>query len=265
VNTQIFKNQTALVTGASSGLGVDFARELAARGANLILVARREELLRSLAADLEREYAVDVRVIPLDLTAPCAPEQLVARLRAEGAAVDILVNNAGFGLFGAHMDIPWEQEKSMLELDVIVLASLTKLFLRDMLARNRGYVLLVSSIAAYQPTPTYASYAGAKAYVLNMGEALNYELRRTGVGVTVISPGVTSTEFFKVAGQSQLTLYQRLTMMKSRDVARIGIESMIRRKPSVVPGGFNAFIAFGTRLVSRRVQAAIGNLLMTLK
>lgn len=262
MNEAILKNKTALVTGASSGLGIDFARELARRGANLALTARREDALKAVAAELEKQYGVSALVIPLDLNTPDAPQTLYDQLRAQNVQVDILINNAGFGLFGEFIEIPWEQEKTMLELDILALTHLTKLFLKDMAARRYGYVLQVASIGAYQPTPTYASYSAAKAYVLNLGEALNYELRKTGVSVTVISPGVTATRFFEVAGQPT-TLYHRLVMMKSKDVARIGIESMLARKSSVVPGWLNAFLAFGTRITSRRFQAALANFLMT--
>jgi hypothetical protein len=259
---QNIQNLTALVTGASGGLGADFARELAARGANLVLVARREEALRALANEIEAQYKVLARVIPLDLAAPGAAQMLYDRMRAEQVAVDILVNNAGFGIYGLFHEVPWEQEQALLDLDILVVVHLTKLFLNDMLARKRGYILQVASIGAYQPSPTYASYSAAKAYVLNLGEALNYELRASGVGVTVVSPGVTATEFLKVAGQTP-SLYQRMAMMKSRDVARIGVEAMLRRVPSVVPGFLNALTVFATRLMPRRMQAAGAYLLMT--
>jgi uncharacterized protein len=255
-------NQTALVTGASGGLGADFARQLAARGAGLVLVARREEQLRAVAAEIEKTTAISAQIVPLDLAASDAPAVLYQRLHELGIHVDILVNNAGFGLYGGFASIPWEREKEMLNLDMITLTHMTKLFIQDMLARNSGYILQVSSIGAYQPSPTYATYSAAKAYVLSMGEALNYELRRSGVSVTVISPGVTATEFLKVAGQSP-NLYQRLMMMDSPTVARIGIESMLRRRPSVVPGFFNSFTVFATRFLPRRTQAAMANFMMT--
>ena len=144
----------------------------------------------------------------------------------------------------------------MLDIDIIALTHLTRLFLPDMLSRNFGYVLLVSSNGAYQPTPTYAAYAAAKSYVLSMGEAINYELRGTGVSVTVISPGITATEFLKVSGQP-ISLYQRAVRMDSPTVARIGIESMLRRRSSVVPGFINSLLAFSTRLVPRSLQAKL--------
>jgi hypothetical protein len=255
-------NRVALVTGASSGLGVDFARQLAARGAGLVLVARREDPLRALAADIEKDHGVPAQFIALDLAVPNAPQALYDQLQQRGIQVDVLVNNAGFGIYGEFASVPWEREKAMLDIDIITLTHMTKLFMQDMLKRGSGYILQVASIGAYQPSPTYATYSAAKAYVLMMGEALNYELRHSGVSVTVISPGVTATEFLKVAGQSP-SLYQRMMMMDSSSVARIGIESMLRRRPSVVPGVMNNVAAFTTRFMPRRMQAAAANLFMT--
>jgi short-subunit dehydrogenase len=255
-------NQFALVTGASSGLGADFARQLAARGANLILVARRKDQLEAVAAEIAKNHKVSAQTIALDLAVPGAPQVLYDQLQQQGIRVDVLVNNAGFGVYGDFASVPWEREKAMLDLDIITLTHMTKLFVQDMLARKSGYILQVASIGAYQPSPTYATYSAAKAYVLSMGEALSYELRHSGVSVTVISPGVTATEFLKVAGQSP-SLYQRMMMMDSPSVARIGIDSMLRRRPSVIPGFMNSLAAFSTRLIPRRWQAALANLFMT--
>ncbi|MFO7166826.1 MAG: SDR family oxidoreductase [Chloroflexota bacterium] len=255
------RGRWALVTGASSGLGADFARELAARGCHVVLVARREENLRALADEVAGRFGVQADVIAMDLAPPDAPQQLYDRLRSDRRQIDVLVNNAGFGLYGAFVNIDWERERAMLELNIIALTHLTKLFVRDMVARNFGFVLQIASIGAYQPSPLYASYAAAKAYVLHFGEALSYELRRTNVRVTVLSPGVTATEFFSVAGQ-QVTLYQRATMMRSADVARIGIRAMLAGRPSVVAGRFNALAAFAARLLPRRVQAALAHRMM---
>ena len=262
MSTISLKDKTELITGASSGLGVDFARELAARGANVILVARREDQLKAVAAQIERDFGVSAHPVVLDLGAPDAPQKLYDDLHSAGIAVDILVNNAGFGLFGSFSEIPWEREKAMLDLDIIVLTHMTKLFLPPMVERRSGYILQVASIGAYQPSPTYATYSAAKAYVLSMSEAINYELRNSGVSVTAVSPGVTATEFLKVSGQSP-SLYQRLMMMQSKDVARIGIDSLLRRRSSVVPGFLNALLAFSTRLMPRRMQAAAAYATMT--
>ena len=263
MDPNLLKNHTALVTGASSGLGVDFARELARLGCNLVLVARREDQLNVVADGIAKASGVRARGIPMDLAQPDAPQQLYDRLLAEGENVDVLVNNAGFGYYGDFASVPWEREKAMLDLDILALTHLTKLFLPDMLKRNFGYILLVSSIGAYQPSPTYASYSAAKSFVLNFGEALHFELRRTGVGCTVVSPGVTATEFLKVSGQSP-TAYQRMAMMKSADVARIGVRSMLARRASVVPGWLNAFMVWSNRFIPRSASALLSYRLMTM-
>lgn len=256
------QGKTALVTGASSGLGVDFARHLAARGCNLILVARRENQLRVVQEEIGQRYGVEVQIIPMDLAADNAPQALYDQIKAEGKQVDVLINNAGYGLYGQFTEIEWEREKNMLELDIITLMHLTKLCVKDMVARNFGFILLVSSIGAYQPSPLYASYSAAKSFVLNFGEALSYELRKTNVRCTVVSPGITATEFLKVSGQ-QASLYQRLAMMKSEDVTRIGIESMLKGRPGVVPGRLNAISVWLNRLMPRRISAALAHRLMS--
>jgi len=255
------KGRTALVTGASSGLGVDFATILAERGCNLVLVARREDRLQKLAAELTQCHGVQVHVISLDLAPLDAAQVLYDRIRALGCEIDVLINNAGFGVYGPFVDVPWEREREMLLLDIVALVHLTKLFVRDMVRRNFGYVLQVSSIGAYQPSPTYGTYSAGKAFVLSFGEALSYELRDTNVKVSVISPGVTETEFLDVAGQKR-SLFQRLSIMKSRPVAEIGINAMLAGKPSKVAGAMNALTAWSLRFVPRRLQAAMASAAM---
>jgi hypothetical protein len=262
MGSDVLRGKTALVTGASSGLGAEFARQLAAMGCDLVLVARREDRLKALKQQLESAHGIKVRVQCADLGVVDAPSKLHAELKAAGLRVDVLVNNAGFGLWGEHMQIPWDQERQMLMLDVVALMQLTKLFAADMLGRGSGYVLQVSSIAAYQPSPSYAAYAAAKGAVLLFGEALNYELRKTGVGITVLSPGVTATEFLEVAGQKP-TLYQRLFMMQAPEVVRIGLKAMLKRRPSVIPGMLNGLVTWSTRFTPRRLTAAIAYRFMT--
>jgi len=260
-NQTELQGQTALITGASSGLGADFARQLARHGCNLILVARRAERLHELRAEISATQNVAVECYATDLVAPHAPQRLYAQLQQAGWQVDVLINNAGHGLYGQTWSLPWEQLHHMLELDIVVLTHLTRLFVADMVTRGRGYVLQVASLGAFQPTPTYAAYAAAKSYVLSFGEALHYELRSTGVTCTVLCPGVTRTEFFTVAGQ-QLTAYQRMTMMDSATVARIGIRAMLQGRSSVIAGRLNSLLAGGTRLMPRQVLAAIAARLM---
>lgn len=243
----------ALVTGASSGLGVEFARSLAAKGYNLILTARRADPMNSLAHELREQCKVDVVVEPLDISAPDAPAALIDMLSARGIELDILVNNAGFGLFGRFLENDEDKLRQMLQVDVIALTELSLLAARRMKARGRGHVLLVASVAANNPTPLYAAYGAAKAYVLSLGEALNVELAPE-VNVTVLSPGLMDTGFLGVAGQKPSPLMVR-NMIKPVDAVKIGLEAMFARKSSVITGRLNRFAAFINRFISRRAQA----------
>lgn len=257
-------HKTALVTGASGGLGADFARELAQLGCDLVLVARREEPLRTLQHEISAAHGVQVHVFTADLATSNAPQVLYDQLKSNAIPVDILVNNAGFGYFGKFTQVSWEREKSMIDIDITALTHITKLFVQDMLVRNYGYILQVTSIGAFQPSLTYASYSAAKSFVLFFGEALNYELRGTGVSCTVVCPGVTATDFLKVSGQSP-TLYQRKMMMKSSDVVRIAVRAMLAHRSSVVPGLANSLLAFSTRFMPRGLAAAAANWMMTME
>jgi uncharacterized protein len=257
------KGKTALVTGASSGLGVEFSRQLAACGCHLILVARREEALATLKQELEAQHGVRVDLMPMDLAAAGAPERLYAQVEAASLSVAVLVNNAGLGLYGAFTEIPWEREKMMLELDIVTVAHLTRLFAPAMVRRKFGRVLNIASTGAFQPTPTYAAYAAAKSFVLSYSEAVNVELHGTGVTCTALCPGVTRTEFFQVSGQT-LTLYQHLTMMDSAQVARIGLNAMARGHSSVVAGWLNALMAGSMSFIPRPWAARLAQWVMTM-
>jgi uncharacterized protein len=255
------QGKTALVTGASSGLGVDFARELARRGCRVVLVARREELLKKLQAELQAQHGVTAVVMTLDLGDPAAPQMLYDALKAQGVATDILVNNAGFGLYGMELEIPWDRTRQMLMLDIVALTHLTKLFARDMVKRGWGRMLQVASIGAYQPSPTYGAYSAAKSYVRSYSQALNFELRHTGVSSTAICPGITATEFLQVSGQKP-TAYQRMMMMTSAEVAAIGVKAMLKGKYNVVPGFLNWLTALFTFVTPDPVNAAAAYRLM---
>ena len=246
----------ALITGASSGLGADFARELASRGCNCVLVARRESRLRELAEELARDNGAETEVVSMDLSVPGAPAELHRRLAERGLQVDMLINNAGFGIFDRFLDIPWERERAMIELDVLALVQLTKLFAADMVERGYGRILQVASTAAYQAVPYYATYAGCKSFVLLFGEALNYELAGTGVTCTVLSPGTTDTEFQSVAGHDY-TMAMRGSAMSSRDVARTGVEAMLRGRSSVLAGLRNKALVWLERFTPRALITRI--------
>jgi short-subunit dehydrogenase len=243
----------AIVTGASSGLGTAFATDLARRRHNLVLVARREQRMRDLAAQLERDHGITVVVEVLDLGAPDSATTLQQRLDAQGIEVDVLVNNAAFGLSGAFIDQEPERLRAMLQLDIVALTELTHVLGRRMARRGKGRILLVSSLAAYQPTPLLAAYGAAKAYVLSLGEALNVELA-PGVGVTVLSPGLMDTEFNDVSGYTMKPSMRR-TVLPTARVAEIGLDAMFARRSSVVAGRLNSLMVFVSRFLSRSFQA----------
>ena len=246
----------ALVTGASSGFGVEFATILAEQNANLVLVARRTEPMEKLAEQLRREHSVEVVIEGLDLSGAGSGAELKSRLDRRGIVIDILVNNAGFGVYGNFISQPLQKTVNMLQLNMVAVTELTHVFATDMVKRRTGHILLISSILAYQATPAFAAYAGTKAYVLLFGEALHAELKRHGVAVTVLSPGISSTSFVAVAGE-KMTALLRIMMMKPRPVARIGISAMLRRRSSVVAGILNKLAVFSMRFAPRSVQRLI--------
>lgn len=250
----------ALVTGASSGLGVDFARAFAKRGYDVVLVARREERLRALAVELQA-LGRRVEIVVADLGRDDERERLASVVTALDVPLEILVNNAGLGLYGRFETIPWAKERAMLAIDIDAVVHLSKLLVPGMVARGKGYVLNIASTAAYQPTPLYTTYAAAKAFVLSFSAALAFELRDSGVSVTCLSPGITATEFLVVSKQT-LTPFQRVTRMSSEAVVRAGVDAMFARRGSVVPGFINALTAAGTRITPRPVLARIAHLLM---
>lgn len=245
----------ALVTGASSGLGVEFATALAAKRFNLVLAARRAEPMQKLAADLGKRHGVEIVVETIDLGEPKSAAELQTRLDARGIEPKILINNAGYGLNGAFLDHDPDRLRAMLQLDVVTLTELTQVFGKRMAQRGGGHVLLVASMAAHQPTPMLAAYGAAKAYVLSFGEALHVELARK-VGVTVLSPGLMDTGFNAVAGYETPDNMRR-TMLSPAKVAEIGLTAMFARKPSVIAGRLNAIMAFSTKLMSRHAQAKV--------
>jgi len=256
-----FRGKTALITGASSGIGAEFARQFAALGCNLVLVARRVERLEALKKTLTDQSHVTVTVIALDLTQPKAAQTLFDKTSSEGLDIDILVNNAGFGVYGEFTEIDWTRELEMIQLNITALVQLTKLFIQSMKSRDFGHIIQIASTTAYQPTPLYATYGATKSFVLAFGEALNYEIRNTNVNCTVVSPGITRTEFFDVSGQ-KFTLFHRMTIKESEDVVRIAIQGMAKGKSSVTTGWLNALLAFSVRFSPRRLATMVGYWMM---
>lgn len=251
----------ALVTGASSGIGAEIARELAARGWPVIVVARRRERLDALAADLSAAHRVPVQVLAHDLCAADAAQGLFDACAAEGWRVGALINNAGFGVQGRFVDQGMEGIEEMVRLNVLTLTHLTQLFARPMVAAGDGYILQVASAAAFLPSPYVAAYAATKHYVKAFSEAIRFELRRTGVSVTTLYPGITRTEFNTVAGAKTPPL-MNLSILSAEAVAKVGVRAMLRRRRAVVPGLINKLNAVFSEVLHRGfVTHAAGTLL----
>lgn len=247
---------TALVTGASSGLGVEYAKLFAADHHDLVLVARRRERLEALAAELRSAHGVKVAVVAADLAAPQGAEGVVAETRRLGLEIDFLVNNAGLGASGAFADLPLSRELEMLQVNVTALVSLTRELLPGMVARKRGRILNIGSTAGFPPGPFMAVYYASKAFVNSFTEALWYELRGTGVTATVSCPGATATEFAGVAGNDRSLLF-RLGAAPAAEVARQGYRAMLKGKPMAVHGLRNKLTVQSLRLAPRAVSRAV--------
>ena len=247
-------SQTALLTGASSGIGYELAKVFAQDGINLVLVARREALLHQVKAELEQQYGVQVTTITADLAEPGHAAAVYAQCQDQGVVLDYLVNNAGCGTYGPVAREAAATYDNLLTLDVL---ALTTLVVRDMVARGRGRILNVGSTSAFQPVPQMAVYAAAKTYVLHFTEALHAELQGTGVTATVLSPGVTATGFVERAAMGQAALAQGQLLDAAR-VARVGYQAMQQGKLNVIPSWKDKLLALSTRLVpSRRLMLAM--------
>lgn len=251
----------ALITGASSGFGEEFARQYAAQGHPLVLVARRLDRLETLADALRQRYRIDVVVEQVDLSDVAAVVQLHQRLRERGIAVDILINNAGHGLQGTFVDGTLDAALAMLQLDVVSLTAVTHVFAQDMRTRGRGKILLVASLLAYQGVEKFAVYAAAKAYVLRLGEALHRELKHEGVTVTTLSPGMSDTGFATAAQQKITPALKRVTMQPA-PVVRAGIRALQDGRISVVPGWANKVIVIFVWATPRWLHQAIFSRIM---
>jgi short-subunit dehydrogenase len=249
--------RTALITGASSGIGLELARLFARDGWNLVLVARTEARLRELGAVFEREHNIKATVVAADLADAAAPSRIAAALGGQSIAVEALVNNAGFGAAGAFLDQDADTQLGMVRVNVGALTHLTRLLLPEMVARRRGYVLNVASTAAFQPGPLMAVYYATKAYVLSFSEALAEELRNSGVSVTAACPGPTRTGFASTAHMESSRLFKIRPPMDAVAVARLSYDGMLRGRRLVIPGLWNKLLAWSVRFTPRRVVTTI--------
>lgn len=249
----------ALVTGASSGIGVDFARELAGRGFDVILTARRRERLEQVAEDIRRDFSVEAIVVPGDLAAPDGARQLYDEVTALGKPVTMLVNNAGLGHFSPLLDQTLEMIETVIRVNTAALVTLTRLYAEDMRQRGGGYILNNGSFSAIQPTPHYAVYSGTKAFVLAFTQAVSHELRPGNVKVSVLCPGFFRSEFMDHAGQKKRSIVKRI-MLDSTRVARAGIAGVLRGKTVIIPGLIYKVMNLLTRLMPRTMVTRLADL-----
>jgi short-subunit dehydrogenase len=246
-----WKGQTALVTGASYGIGEAFARRLAADGADLVLAARSADRLEILARGLRSRHGVQVAVVEADLARPAAPEELFQETERRGLQVNLLVNNAGFGAVGEFFRLPLERQLEMIQVNVTALAALSHLYLQPMIERRRGAIVQVASTAAFQAVPYFAVYAATKAFVLHFSEALWAECREHGVRVLALCPGPTATHFQEVAGTSRRRSPEK--MQTPEEVVEVGLRALARGRSHVVSGFGNLMQTEIERFVPRDV------------
>lgn len=244
-----WRGKWALVTGASAGIGRALAQQLAAAGANLVLTARRADALAELAKELKAAHNVEIEIFPADLIRPETPQDIFRFTQEKRLPIEVLVNNAGFGRYGEFFRVDGPRLLEMLQVNVAAVVNLTHLYLPAMAERRSGYVLIVSSAAAFQAVPYISTYAATKAFELIFGEGLAEEMRPYGVRVTVLCPGSTETEFHQISGQPPRTSPRRETAEK---VARVGLQALAEGRPSVISGRRNRINMEAQRLVPRR-------------
>ncbi len=251
-----WKGKWALVTGASAGIGVALARELAAGGTNLVLTARRKERLVKLARELAASHKISAEILAADLAQPKAPEEILAFTQAKKIEIDLLVNNAGFGSYGEFTSSDTTRLLDMVQVNCAAVVHLTRLYLPDMVKRRRGDVLIVASTASFQAVPYLSTYAATKAFDLLLAEGLAEEMKPHGVRVCALCPGSTESEFHEVAGQSGVVAAMR-NRETAEKVARVGLQALAAGKSYVISGIGNYLGAHAQRLAPRGLVTRI--------
>lgn len=251
------KKQTVLITGASSGIGLELAKLFAREGYDLIVVSRNEEELQKLAVLLSGQYGIQVWVFAEDLSVYNAAIELYSRIKLQGLNIDILVNNAGYADYGFFTDIGLEKDLKVINLNIIALTALTKLALSDMVYRHSGKILNIASTAAFQPGPLMAVYYATKAYVLSLSQGLSSELEGTGITITTLCPGPTKTGFQKKADMKGVRLVEAGNLMSAEAVALAGYKGLMRGKSIVIPGFKNKLLVQSLRIAPRRLVLKI--------
>lgn len=251
------KTDTALITGASGGIGYELAKLFAGDRYNLVLVARSPQRLKLASNELQSAFGISVKTIVLDLSEPWAAKSLFEQLQQEGISIDVLVNNAGFGGFGEFAAMSEEEILGQISLNITALTHLTRLFLPAMLAQRRGKIMNVASTAAFQPGPLMAVYYATKAYVLSLSEALANEVGKAGIVVSCFCPGATDTNFQKRAGMENSRLFKKIGAMKAEVVARDGYLGLMAGKSVVISGIQNWLAAESVRFAPRKLVTAV--------
>lgn len=252
-------NNTALITGAASGIGLEFANIAAINGFNLLLVDINEQALEVAQSSLQSIYSVEIRTLPMDLAHQDAALNIFNYTLNENIEVDLLFNNAGFGNFGYFTQSNWDKDRSMLQVHMITATELMKRYLPGMTSRGRGYILNNASVAAFVPGPLMSTYHASKAYLLNFSQALANEVKAEGVNVSVLCPGMTRTNFAKSNGNENPNI--KFNISDAKSVAQFGFDGLMNGKVVLVPGFWNKLSAFLPRLLSRRrVTNMVGNI-----
>jgi short-subunit dehydrogenase len=249
--------RTALITGASSGIGLELARMFASDKHNLVLVARSGDKLLQLSEELKKAHDVKAMVIIADLSKVDATENIYRKLKLENISIDFLVNNAGFGDFGFFVESDWNKTEQMINLNITSLTHLTRLFLPQMVKNRFGKVLNLASTAAFQPGPLMSVYYATKAYVLHFSEAINNELKRTGVSVTALCPGATESGFQAASNMEESKLVKGRKLPTSKEVAEYGYKAMMRGRPVAIPGVMNKLLTMAPRFTPRSWVVAV--------
>jgi uncharacterized protein len=252
-----FTMATALITGASLGIGLEFAKTFAAAKNNLVLVARSEDKLKALATELQNKFGITVKIIAADLSNMKEVQKVYDTCKAENITIDYLVNNAGIGEFGLFAEGNWDKTEQMIDLNVKSLTKMCRLFIPDMIARKSGKILNVASTAAFQPGPTMAVYYATKSYVLFFSEALYNELQGKGVHITCLCPGATQSNFFEAAAMHESNLVKGKKLPTSKEVAEFGYRAMMKNKMTVIHGWMNTIMATSIRFTPRKLVLKI--------
>jgi short-subunit dehydrogenase len=248
---------TALITGASNGIGLELAKIHASKGDNLVLVARNITKLNQIKTELESQYKISVHIIGKDLSLPNAPQEVYDELKHKNIVIDYLINNAGFGDYGFFYETKWEKELQMINLNITALTHFTKLFLQDMVKRRSGKIMNVASTAAFQSGPTMAIYYASKAYVLSFSEAIDNEVSDKGVTVTTLCPGPTETGFLEAAALQDSKLFKGKKIAGAKEVAEYGHKAMMQGKTVAIQGFMNRVMANAVRFIPRALAVKV--------